>query len=354
MFNRLLSFIIFFLIITISGLLALNYYLYKVRVVENTTYKDVRKDLIDNSISQIDAEQKNLDSLVKKKENINIKETTIANFSSNESGIKMVYKLTENSYEKIDDFTLSQIPIFFVEENVNELNDLTVASMIVEVIKKESLQEIDIDVSIVNKVLNIESLVKDIIQLLNPISIKINIGLPPKWSDYQDYEYLKSVSRFYSSNADLKIINNLTHKIRIHGYGYTTINSSKAGPISPSEWVENIIQYYIFKGIEPAKVDLVINNTGYKWSNRPITNNYIFNYVLSTKQVEVIPSSDLNNLLAGNNLKNLSEFRFEDNVVELNDNGNINIIVYPKLSLQSKIKEVVKSYGLNGFIYKNF
>lgn len=354
MVKKSLNIIIIFLLLALISLGVLTYYLYKIRIVENITYKDIRKDVTDTSISNIEAEKRNLLTLVKKNENPDLEQIELLDLTSNTPGIKPAYKINLNTIEKVAEVENNQVPLFFTDNNSEYLDDLSVLNMLLETIKRDNLAEIDIDVTITNKVNNIEALIKDLIYNLTPTNIKINLGLPAKWSDIQDYEHLATVSRFYSSNVSVEVINNLTNKIRLHAYGFTSINSSKAGPISPSQWVENTIAYYLYKGISPSKLDLVINNNGYKWANRGFTDNYIHNFVVSTQQAQIVTNRDLNQLISTSNLRNLPEFNIEENVAIIETNHNINYIVYPKLSLISSLKDLVKTYGLNGFIYKNY
>lgn len=354
MVKKSLNIIIIFQLLALISLGVLTYYLYKIRVVENITYKDIRKDVTDTSISNIEAEKRNLLTLVKRNENPNLEQIELLDLSSTLPGIKPVYKINLNTIEKVAELESNQIPLFFTDINSENLDDLSVLNMLLETIRNEKLTEIDIDVTITNKINNIETLVKDLIYNLTPTNIKVNVGLPAKWSDIQDYEHLATVSRFYTSNISIEVINNLTNRIRLHAYGFTSINSSKAGPISPSNWVENTIAYYLYKGISPSKLDLVINNNGYKWPNRGFTDNYIHNFVVSTQQAQIVTNSDLNQLIATSSFRNLPEFNIEENVAIIESNDNINYIIYPKLSLISSLKDLARIYGLNGFIYKNY
>ena len=74
MLKKALTKIVIFQILTLIALSVLLYYLYKVRVVENIKYTDVRTDITDNTISKIQAESQTYDSLIQKKENPNFNE----------------------------------------------------------------------------------------------------------------------------------------------------------------------------------------------------------------------------------------------------------------------------------------
>lgn len=358
MLKKALNLIIILQILILLALSGLLYYLYKVRVVEQVNYKDVRIDITDNTITKSQAESITLDSLIQKRENPSFKEHYLINSSTDtvEDGTitQPVYKIKEESVIKSTDINPQAIPSFYVEKNSPDLDDSIIIKLITTAIKQDNLSQVDIDVSITNKVENIESIVKDIIYNLNPSDLKITLGLPLKWSDNIDYSYLDSVSRFYKSSASIEVLNNLCNNFRIDSYGYTTINSANAGPITQPQIAIETIKYYIYKGLNSNKIDLMINNTGYLWNNRSFTDNYLYNYVLDSQQVVIINNSELNNYLSQSNFSNVESFENGENLGVIENNGNIKYLVYPRLTQSSALIEVAKEYGLNGFIYKNF
>lgn len=358
MVKRALTLIIIFQILSLSALGVLLYYLYKVRTVEKIITTDVQTNITDNSITKVKAESLTLDSLIQKKENPNFKESflisTDEKAQTDSTNIQPIYKINSDGVVKSTNYDEKAIPMFFTDLNSTNFGNDNIVKLITTAIKQDSLNEIDIDVSIVNKVENIETVVKNIISTLSPNEIKINLWLPSKWSDNIDYSYLNSVSRFYNSNASISVLNNLCNKIRIAAYGYTTINSASAGPITKPEIATDTIKYYIYKGISSTKIDLVINKTAYMWANRSYTDNYLYNYILDQQQVIIVNANDLNNYISQSNFKIIKNFDNGENLGVLENNGNINYFVYPTLTQLSNLVDTAKSYGLNGFIFKNF
>lgn len=364
MFKKILSILIFLQILIIAALGTLNYYLYTSYKAENVTYIDQRIDITDNTISNVQAEELSLDSLVKKNSKPrNINQAHFINSDQSDinpvvENIQYTFKLTKSEdslqVEVVSDLKEDIIPLFFTDLNSGTLPDQQVINVIYDAIIDNELKEIDIDVSITNKVNNIEDVLRELAKLTVDKNIKINVGLPPKWSDVMDYDYLAPVSNFYKSAASISVINNLSNKVRIHAYGYTTINSNSVGPITKNDWAENIIQYYIYKGINPSKTTLVINNITYKWPNREITDNYVDNYVLSTQQVEVLNASQLEAILSSTNITVLNNYQLDDNIAQIGTGIETNYIVYPKHLSQNYLIELAKSYNLNSYILKSY
>ncbi len=354
MLKKALTTIILFQLLTITALGVLIYYLYNLRFKEEINYVDVRVDVNDNSISKIQAESLTLDSLIKPQDNPNFSESTFNSNSDTQSQviIQPAYKITDNTI--LENYTQDAkpviVPMFYTDINSADLEDSAIISLITSKVKQENLTEIDIDVSIVNKVKNIEDVVKTILSNLNPTNLRINIGLPLKWSDNMDYTYLDSVSRFYKSSASIEILNNLCNKVRISAYGYTSVNSSSAGPITIPELTRDSIKYYISKGLSRLKIDLVINNRAYMWANRSFASQYLYNYVLDSQQVIIIGENELNQYLSSTDFKLVRNLDNGENLGQLLLNGNINYLVYPSLTQISSLKDLAKSYGLNGFI----
>ncbi len=352
MLKKALTTIILFQILTIIALGVLLYYLYKVRVKEQVNYTDVRVEVNDNTIDKVKAEGLTLDSIVRPQENPDFQESFFVTASTNNSGVSIqpVYKIKDGSVTKATNVSVAAIPMFYTDLNSPNLTDDQIIELITLAVKQDNLQEIDIDVSIVNKVTNIESVVRSILSNLNPSNLNINIGIPLKWSDNMDYSYLDSVSRFYKSTASIEILNNLCNKIRLHGYGYTSINSASAGPITMSELTEDSIKYYIAKGISRSKIDLVINSSAYMWANRSFTDNYLRNYVLDTQQVIILSEQQTNEYTSSTSFTSIRSLGNGENLGLYTNNGNINYLVYPTLTQISAMQELARSYGLNGFI----
>lgn len=347
--RKFLNIFILLQLLTLIALGALTYYLYKVRVVEHIKYENKRVDIVDNTLTKVQAESKSLESLVIKNTNTDFKELQIGNTKS-DNLIQPTYKLTNESVVETTNKVAGAIPMFYTDRNSDFLNDQEVINSITEIIKINSLNEIDIDVSITNKVENIETVVKDIIYNLNPSDIKINVGLPLKWSDNMDYSYLDFVSNFYKSNASLEVLNNLCNKLRIHAYELTNINSANAGPISNIDTVKNSLNYYSYKGIALNKVSLVINNRGYMWSNRTFTDNQLYNYTLLDQQVKIIDVTSLNEYLSSSNFKIINNLPNGENIAELKEIDGIKYIIYPNLSQITTLIESAKNAGLDGYI----
>lgn len=358
MLKKALNIVIILQFVVILALGCLVYYLYNVRVIENVNYTDVITDITDNTITKSQAESFTFDSLIQKKENPNFKESFLIDPTSEFTGdglvTQHVYKIDVDSIIKSIDENLTAIPSFYAPLNSPVLEDDIVINLITTAVKQDNLSKIDIDVSITNKVENIESVIREIISNLNPTDLEITLGLPLKWSDNIDYSYMDSISRFYQSTASIEVLNNLCSSFRIDSFGYTTINSVNAGPITKLDTAQDTIKYYIYKGISSNKINLMVNSTGYLWSNRNYSENYLYNYVLSNQQVTVVNNSEINNYLSDSKFSNLSNLDNGENLGVIEKDGNIKYLVYPRLTQSSTLIELAKSYGLNGYIYKNF
>jgi len=234
MFKKALTTIILFQLLTIIALGVLLYYLYNIRIREEVKYTDVKVEVTDNSITKIEAESLTLDSVIKPQDNPNFKESFFVATQNlpEQNQIQPIYNIQNDSVVKNSNQLQNVIPMFYTDINSPSIEDSTIINLITLAVEQDNLTEIDIDISIVNKVENIENVVRSILSNLNPTGLKINIGIPLKWSDNMDYSYLDSVSRFYKSSASIEILNNLCNKFRLYGFSYTSVNSSGAGPIT--------------------------------------------------------------------------------------------------------------------------
>ena len=356
MLKKTFNILIILQILALISLAGIIYFLYKVRVVEHINYSNEREDITDNTISNVKAEELSIDSLIKQTNASNINQEYFIQDKNSDNAnqpVEFVYKINNDQIET-GSILPNTIPAFYTSIDSQTLDDTTVSNIITQTIKQNNLTEIEIDVSITNKVNNIESIVRNILNNTSPNPIKINLGLPAKWSDIYNYTYLVPVSNFYNSTASIETLANLCNKIRINAYGYTTLYSSKAGPIVKLSWVENVIQYYIYKGLKPSQTSLIINNTAYEWANRDITDNYIQNYVMDAPQVNVLKIDDLTTIMSNSGFSISNNYNFDDNIAQLNNNGAINFIVYPKDSTTQALKDLAQSYSLSSYILKNF
>lgn len=343
-------FIVLFLVVIVISLVLSYFYIKENRVFVQVNESVNIKEIEDNTISKVEAEIRNLNATVLKSDNPSFKK-----YNDQESlDFKKTFKITHDSVLKISEVSNGVIPTFFLDENLSSIENQILIDRINATIYEYNLEELDIDVSIINISEDINKLVDSILGLQASRNFKLHTTLPIKWSNNFDYTYLSAYSRFYNQDIDLNIFSTKLTTVKVELFGYTTLNSSSPGPITELRLAEASLQYYIKEGIPRDKLISVINTLGYKWGNRSYANTFYKNFVLPTKQVELIGSEQLNSLISLPTSSITQNFENLESLLKTEDINGVNFIVYPQIGQIEKLIEISKSYGINGYILNNY
>ena len=92
------------------------------------------------------------------------------------------------------------------------------------------------------------------------------VELVAKWSDLIHYGYLPQTRKV----MDYGRIASIVDEVRIMTYDFIGRAPTKAGPLAPTSWMEDVIRYAIAQGVPRDKIMLGIHTYAYDWSERPL------------------------------------------------------------------------------------
>ncbi|MDQ7020790.1 MAG: glycosyl hydrolase family 18 protein [Candidatus Dojkabacteria bacterium] len=94
---------------------------------------------------------------------------------------------------------------------------------------------------------------------------KLVVTVLPKWGDEVIYKTLPETRAVQDYNR----INIFVDEIRIMAYEYTGRSAEAYGPISPIDWIEDIIRYSLLSGVPREKLVIGVNTYSYNYTERP-------------------------------------------------------------------------------------
>jgi len=139
---------------------------------------------------------------------------------------------------------------------------------IIEMLEKYNFDGIDLDYEstyLADKRLFFD-FVEELSKKIKSIGKKFSFTVIAKWGDKIQYNSLPQTRRV----QDYKRIADLVDEFRIMTYEFTPRMSRYAGPLSPINWVEKVIQYAINKGVPREKIVVGIHNYAFVWEGNNI------------------------------------------------------------------------------------
>ncbi len=185
--------------------------------------------------------------------------------------------------------------------------------------------------------LTISEVLKILKYINNDLEKNVVLILEPRYLD---------TSSEYSLIKDFNELNTLVNIYLIKTYPYTSLYSYLPGPITYTNNFTDIIQYYLFKGLNLDKVYLVINDREYVWPYREIEYVNDFNYLNEELEGNIL---ETNTLLKGNNYQVIDGGENNDTFLisrELNQ-----VIVTQDEEYLNYLKELAFSFGISNIVY---
>ncbi len=341
----------------------LIYYLSNIRVETITNYTVVEKRENDPTKTNEEAEKINLSNVPKKIIPTNeLQESIYFNIKSDASHSETISPgiLQTDANGSIQNIASDELkskmkslsetkeltPLIFVNKGTKIKDRKALVENIKTQLINNNFNGIDIDYSLVAAVDDYPQFIKDLSKIITILDKKLIISVLPKWSDYVNYNYWSNFSDFYTKTINLKDLSQYASTIRIHAYTYTTIQSSLPGQITPPDWLEQIIQYNIKSGLPREKIEVVINTSGYRWTDREIANTIKDNVVLPSVQVIKHTQEELAKLEQVEIKKEGWNEKSASTVID----GKNYIVIYPTDESINNIKKVIADYGLRGYV----
>jgi spore germination protein YaaH len=236
------------------------------------------------------------------------------------------------------------------QKNFNSTSKTMVDSL-TEIIFSEGLKSIELDVSLTNLDVFM-SFLQELNLALIGNNVEIILYTYPRWGDSQNYSYFPSISNQFSRTVSLERIEPLVDKFKILSFDYTSTTSILVGPITPLEWFERVMQYFIFKGIPSQKIIMGINTYVYQWTNRDFAKDYKDNYSVNKAEASLINRLDFLQSIEGSKVDILDREGIDEIIYLFSDLGDEIVSVYPSETQIGEQKELAAEYGIFGIFYR--
>lgn len=333
-----------FLIIILLASIGVSAYLFFYRKIDITQENNITTKILKDTLTDIEAEKLNYDKLAHTNtgnilEEINYFEDT----SENSLGkIKRFINWDGEKFVTIGKYSNTFIPIVFSNDYL-QLDYQNSKELLEDIIKEFSFKELIFDSSLQSDTALFYKLIEDIKESYS--NLKIGVILNFRTAESEKYTNYKIFNPTISKIIDVVEINKIADYIYLKAYDYTPPTSALPGPNSKLSEIEDILQYYISKGISPNKIYLGVNAISFKWPDRLYTNNISENIILDTIQAEEY-TGDLANLTI------ISQSDSEDSVYSYTDNEKTYLITIPSTSYINKIRELALSYNILGLYFR--
>lgn len=173
---------------------------------------------------------------------------------------------------------------------------------------------------------------KDLKQELQSRDKILSISIFPQWenAEYTDNQETREVQDYIT-------IGEYADEVRIMAYDHTLQSSQTPGPIAPTEWIKDVLDYAI-KKIPKEKIWLGIHLYGYQWSN---DKTIAFTY--TTAENSIIKNLNINYSFLTDIGEGYAEFSCEDGFLckayfQLPEGINIR-------------RDIAREYGIAGVSY---
>jgi len=342
--RKLLNITLILLIIISIGL---SGYLFFLRKVDVNKESIVYNRTLVKDISESEAEKLNYDIVTR---DFTVQELDEINFSEYESGSKVDFtnqtmkKLVnwKNSKLEYDDLDVSTFTSILYSENYEDYKSEDLFQEFQLLASTQNLKTIILDTSMQT---NLEEFYTFVEKLQSIEEMKVGIFLNPRSAELLNYVNYKEFNKTITKILDIPRLNNLADLFYIKAYDYTPIKAVLPGPNSKLTEIEDIIQYYIYKGIDRSKVYLGINKVNFEWEDKfyevDISRNLIIDKIFAQQVMGNISS-----------LTEISEFEKEDSYGFYTKESKVYIVVYPNNSLINNIQKLAISYNLYGIYFR--
>lgn len=173
----------------------------------------------------------------------------------------------------------------------------------------------------------------------------------PKWGNEVIYSSLPQTRMV----QDYKRIADIVDEFRIMTYEYTARDSVEIGPIAPIEWMERVIQYSIYSGVDREKIVIGIHTYSYDFAERELAKNIDFYPVLDIRGNKDLPATNayFNETVEQINFSSVvfNEVWKESVGYFTNRNGEPRVLVFPDQKTLDARKELAAEYGIKGVTY---
>ncbi|MFA5633739.1 MAG: glycosyl hydrolase family 18 protein [Candidatus Dojkabacteria bacterium] len=173
---------------------------------------------------------------------------------------------------------------------------------------------------------------KDLKQELQSRDKILSISIFPQWenAEYVDNQETREVQDYIT-------VGEYADEVRIMAYDYTLQSSQTPGPIAPTEWIKDVLDYAT-KKIPKEKIWLGIHLYGYQWSS---DKTIAFTY--TTAENSIIKNPNINHSFLTDIGEGYAEFGCEDGFLckayfQLPEGINIR-------------RDIAKEYGIAGVSY---
>ena len=183
-------------------------------------------------------------------------------------------------------------------------------------------------------------------------SYYLTIYLYPKWGDEINYNNFAPITNDFHKSDLITQASKLVDYIKVMSYDYTGVLDILPGSITPTNWYEKVIQYYISKVQDRNKIIMGINTESYQWPEREVAINPILNYSFLKKEAEIIPRDFFKEFIRQNSMKKESEFNIDEDVFKFTKENKSFIAIMPSDEQIANQVKIAGEYGVYGIFYK--
>lgn len=352
----------FFIVAALFSLLA--GYLYFMRTNKILERKDLINVITDNNITKEQAEWKNLSLIQKSPVDFNsLEASSIITVQgvypfvrTNDASVKNIEIKSDGTIVPIDTALLESTysNIFYINQDSIDQLEVEIENLSKNisdfVIENEIINfELDVSLTYLN---NYRGILESINNDLAGYDYELVIYLFPKWGNEVDYSNYATISNKFHREMNLKEISTLVDKIKVMSYDFTGPLDILPGNITPNDWYEKIIQYYISEEIPRNKFIMGINTNAYEWPEREIAYDPITNYSVLNHEAAIIPRDKFKEMIASNAMQPLNDNKIEEEVYKYTTNNKKYLTIFPPDKKIKDLEKLSSEYGIYGVFYK--
>lgn len=373
-------------LVVIAVLSFLLFYLFEIRKNVTVEYKDEFMLIEDNSISKIEAEIKNLEMVNKQPKSLN--DLDLSSYYSNgyfnyysfplidnaisNNVVKEHPKVSLNTLEIQKDGILKEVNIelknnltnqgaevidrIYITKDVREdvlFQNNTLVNNIKNYIEQKNLEVVELDISMTyysNYLELLQNLNSDLVE--DTVEVEIITYLYPKWGNEINYINFQTISNQFHRNMNLSELNSVVDKVKVLAFDYTGPLDILPGPITPKDWFERIIQYYIHEGIERDKLEVGINTNAYIWPEREIAIDTKDNYSVLELEADAMTFNNFQNFIAQNGIAPETVEGMNEKIYRYIFENERKIAVFPSTEYIESLVQLTAEYGISGMFFK--
>jgi len=329
------------IIIAISSALYLFFY----RKIDISKDNVVFEKVIVDDISNVAAEKLNYDKVDKSVIGESFEQLDYLQISNNNStNPKSLKKLIDFKDKKLNYNieTLNKFTPVLYSSNYEGFNAQDLFKELSELISENNLRNIILDTSLLSDTEEFYLLAGK----LNEIeTLNLGILLSYRTNELESYSAYKIIDPMITKILDISRVKSLADFFYIKTYDYTPINAGLPGPNSKLSEIEDIIQYYLYKGLDRQKIYLGINRASFVWEDRFYQADIRQNVI-----VEKLQSVDIE--FDKSKLVDEVKLEYEDNYGYFVKDSKKYIAVYPSDEYIANLKQLALTYNLYGVFFR--